>query len=114
MNDQLSLDTYAAERAKQAAIAQVEAAAPHDWKLDALDAVRQAARELPEFIADAVWARMPAGAYSAEPRAMGAIMVAAQKQGWIEPTDRWQLSASPRNHRRPQRVWRSIICHEVV
>lgn len=43
-------------------------------------------------------------------RAMGPVMKRARARGLIEPTDRVENSGRRRNHHRPLRVWRSLVC----
>jgi len=48
--------------------------------------------------------RFGGGATTHEPRAIGALMRRAHREGIIEPTDQYRNQGS---HGRPQRVWRS-------
>ena len=45
----------------------------------------------------------------AEPRAMGSVMKKASRDALIAPTSQFMPSARPACHRRPQRIWRSLI-----
>jgi len=45
-----------------------------------------------------------------EPRAMGAVMRSLARARVIEATDRTVESVRKANHRRPVRVWKSLIC----
>jgi hypothetical protein len=44
-----------------------------------------------------------------ENRALGPLMRELQKQGVCEPTEDWVESSQRGNHRRPMRVWHSLI-----
>jgi hypothetical protein len=44
-----------------------------------------------------------------EPRAMGAVMAKAAARGWCEPTNETRQSTRVPCHRRPLRVWRSLL-----
>jgi hypothetical protein len=78
----------------------------------ALRAVMRIARSKSRFTTDTVWKLLQRReqAHVAEPRAMGAVMRRACSEGFIRSTDEWQLSKRPACHRRPLRVWRSLIC----
>lgn len=75
-----------------------------------LDAVQATARRMGHLTGDDVWTTMTlADQDVTEGRALGAAMRAAQKAGWIIPTDRYIPSMRPEAHRGPKRVWRSTI-----
>ena len=111
MSTQPSLfDVPSAVEARDKAIEQVEANANPDWKKHAYTAIEHLARMRPQFTTDDVWQYMADRDIVAphEPRALGAIMVAAAKAGLIAPTDRYTPSARPECHRRPIKIWRSL------
>lgn len=89
------------------AIAVVDAAAPAEWKDMALDAVYQVCLHRTWFGSDDVWAELKEP--PPEPRALGAIMVKAQRLGYCEAQDDWNKSSLPRQHSRPVRLWKSKI-----
>jgi hypothetical protein len=89
------------------AIDVVEASANPEWKEEALAVVEKLARRSESLTTDAVWALMTTK--TTEPRAMGAIMRTATKLGYIEPTDYHIPSIRRASHRRPIRVWKSLI-----
>jgi hypothetical protein len=65
-----------------------------------------------EFTTDQVWSRLERRGEEGiprEPRALGALMTRAKRQGVIRPTDRTVLSCRPQCHCRPIRVWRSNV-----
>ena len=49
------------------------------------------------------------GPITHENRAMGPLMRQMQQSGWCEPTEDWAESRQRVNHRRPQRVWYSLV-----
>lgn len=82
------------------------------WRSFALRALLQAARQLDELTSDDVWRILNRQGIPAptEPRAMGPIMLAGVRRGWLARTGRTRIAdhpASP-NHMRPQAVYRSL------
>lgn len=103
MNDegQMNLD---------AALERVEAHADAEWKQAALEAVRLCARQMPEFTTDQIWKVLDRTDYGThEPRAMGAIMRQAVGLGWVKPTNQYRTSDRPECHKRPVKVWDSML-----
>jgi len=88
------------------------------WKPYALKAVYEAACLRREITSDDVWRVLHLRGIRSpkEPRAMGPIMVSAQRVGWIEQTDRTKISDDPStaNHSRPQRVYVSRVVDSVL
>jgi hypothetical protein len=112
MSDQEPTDFDAAKSAiaRDEAIERVEKHAAERWKVAALGAVRSVAARRPLFASDEVWRQIPDDAGKPhEPRAMGAVMRRAVREGWIEPTDDFKPTARVAAHRRPQRIWRSNL-----
>jgi hypothetical protein len=96
--------------ARDAAIAQVAQGASVEWLQEAMDTVISMAIRLDTFTTDEVWAQLETtDVWTHEPRAMGAIMVAAQRDGWVVATDQWRTSRRRRCHSRPLRVWQSLV-----
>lgn len=99
-------DRQASIDARDAAIERVEEHADARWKGAAWNALHRVLARKKEFIAADVFAEIPEHLRDVrEPRAMGAIIKAAQQAKLIEPTDRHRATDSVRSHRRPQRVW---------
>lgn len=98
-------DLPAARAAAQEGIDRADRSADLEWKVAAMTAVRQLARERQEFTTDDVWERIPR---VREPRALGAVMQKAARAGTIEKTDRVAESARPEAHANPKAVWRSL------
>lgn len=99
-------------QARDEAMARVENASAY-WRPYAMRALYEAAASRREITSDDVWRvlhrrKIPS---PGEPRAMGPVMVAGQKNGWIDQTDRTKISDDPStpNHSRPQRLYISKI-----
>ena len=111
MSNQPSLfDVPAAIEARDQAIEQVDTNASPEWKQHAIEAVKHLARMRPEFTTDDVHQYLADRGVEMthEPRALGAVMVAAARARIIAPTDRYTPSARPECHRRPVKIWRSL------
>jgi hypothetical protein len=78
-----------------------------EWIERAYQAVRTLATKNAIFTSDDVWVAVEGE--PREPRAMGAAMRRAALDGIIVATDRTVLSLRPNCHRRPIRVWRSLV-----
>lgn len=62
------------------------------------------------FTTDDVWKVMSTvDATPREPRAMGAAMVTARRAGWISPTNEYRPTDAVQAHRRPIRIWKSLV-----
>jgi len=92
---------------KNEAIDRVEEAADESWKNVALRAVKWRAKKGVNFTTDHVWAALEDAGVSPpkEPRAMGAIMRKAVREGLIVSTPKTEISTKESNHKRPVRVW---------
>lgn len=98
-----------ADAARDAAIDKAEIGADEAWLAAAAASIRYHAEHLKTFTTDEVWKLLSHLPEPREPRAMGAAMRNAQREEWIEATDRTKRSERPRCHRRPVRVWRSKL-----
>jgi len=107
MKQQSIFDIAAAIAAREASIAQVDAAASPDWKTAAIGAVAHLARSQDTFTTDDVWKLAPCTTH--EPRAMGAVMRHAAGLGMCVATERYEQSERVACHRRPLRVWQSRL-----
>jgi hypothetical protein len=76
------------------------------WRDEADAVLNQLSMTGIPFTTDDVWALI--GATTQEPRAMGAVMLRAARDGIIRSTDSYSESARPASHRRPLRVWVGI------
>ena len=107
MMEQLSLTD--AERVRDDAIARAERHALQQWKDLTMATIKELAVMCPRFTTDDVWielSRTPDVAKH-EPRALGSMIRAAYKLGWVAPTDQYVKSRRPECHARPVKVWRS-------
>lgn len=104
-------DAGAARAARDEAVDRVDRHADEAWKAAATDAIYLMATKRDEFTTDAVWWLLAHAGIGAphEERALGALMQAAQRQGWIQRTERTHKSVRPECHARDLRVWRSLI-----
>lgn len=104
-------DRQAARRLRDEAIGRVDHHADPVWKKQADFAIRSVATEHAEFSTDDVWQALHDLAVDMphEPRALGAAMRRAAKDGIIAPTNRTVNSARPECHCRPVRIWESRI-----
>lgn len=82
------------------------------WMRKARQSLMQVARMNASFTTDDVWADMllvDEFAVTHEPRAMGAVLRRAVKEGVCVATPRYQPSVRVECHARPVRVWRSLV-----
>lgn len=95
-----------AAAARDRAMTQVTENADTAWRSRALEAVRRTAELRAEFIVDDVW---DVGGLEStrEDRALGPVMLAARRAGWIRKTDR--VRPSVRSHLSGKPVWLSLI-----
>jgi hypothetical protein len=75
----------------------------------AFEAVRRVAKLFAEFTTDEAIAALGKSASTHDGRAWGAVMVRAQKQGLIAPTDRFRNTNRVSRHHAPIRIWKSLI-----
>lgn len=81
----------------------------------ALRAIEALAMQHPEFTTDDVWAYLEkhnptfVTYFSFEPRSLGHAMKLASRNIVIDATDAFIPSKRPECHRRPVRVWRSMV-----
>ena len=110
----MSNSISAAIAARDEAIDRVERNAFADWSEAAYLACCLVAEDQPFFTTDDVWQKMSIvfpQFKTHEPRAMGAIMRRAAKDGIAKPTDEYVRSDRPECHRRPTMRWESMT-HE--
>lgn len=92
------------EEARDEAIDCVERAADPEWMEVAFGVVRALALRGVKFTTDDVWQAV--GDWTAvEPRALGAVMRRAQREGLARPLAEYRKSTRPACHARPLRVW---------
>ncbi len=104
------LDLIAAQEAREQAVKRVAVNADPEWMTLALATICDLARVRDTMTTDDIWEAMhPHETFTHEPRAMGAAMRRAARNGWIEATPDYRSSARPSCHARPVRVWGSLI-----
>ncbi len=77
------------------------------WQLETIEVVRRLAGELLDFTTDEVWGRLEHP--PREPRQLGPLMRACERERIIERTGEFRSSIRQINHGRPQAVWRSLL-----
>jgi len=100
-------DLKEGQRQRDLALSRVEQG-KEVWIKEAKQAVWRCCQDFPEFTTDEVWAtglrKPPVG----DPRALGPVMLKAQKAKAIEPTERFRATRIVSNHAGPKRIWRSL------
>lgn len=105
------LDAVRGSAAKAAALRAVNDNADPVWKRNAKHAIYDLAQTRETFTTDDVWVLLHKRGEETphEPRALGALMNAAAKKNLIVSSGDWVESNRHECHRRPIRVWRSLI-----
>ena len=110
-NLQLTLDGALADLNRLDAIQRADDHADPDWHDVAYGCVLAVARRCATFTTDEVLielANHPA-ITTHEPRALGPVMMRAQRANVIAATDQFVNSEAVSRHRAPKRVWASLI-----
>lgn len=102
------LDGSEGDRLRDEALKRVEENAHNEWKKAAIAALEQVCRENEYFTSDDLAEKMGDNR-PREPRAFGAMILYAPRNGWAEATGRHIRSAQPSTHRSPRTVWRSLL-----
>lgn len=105
------MDLFDAAKARMEAddaITRVEHGCDPVWIELATRVVQRLARELPEFSTDQVWMELQEHVVR-EPRALGAVMRAAARYGWVRNSGRYVKSSRTACHSRPVPLWSSRI-----
>lgn len=91
-------------------INRAERNAEQDWFLTAERCLRLVARQKQSFTADDVWEQLREfRVETKDNRAMGAVFQNAYRDHLIVPINQWQASRRRVAHRRPVRVWKSLL-----
>lgn len=99
--NQMTLDDITNE-----AIDRVDRNADEEWKREAYEMVCVACSRYTEFTTDTIWSMLARTSLTThEPRAMGAIMRKAQRDGLIKATGQYTTSTRPECHKRPVMIW---------
>lgn len=95
--------------ARDEAIKRVTAHAAVGFIAAARVALEKCCFTMETFTTDEIWALIPEGITTHEPRAMAAIMRFAERNNWASPLDQYRPSVRPEAHAGPKRVWRSRV-----
>lgn len=93
-------------------IARADRNADTEWKKAADLSVRAVARRMTVFTTDDVWDELHLNhpdAHTHEPRALGAVMKRAMRDGLIIQTEQFVRSRRPQAHKAPIQVWGSAL-----
>lgn len=103
-----TFDRQASIDAREDAIDNAEEGAGQSWMEHAAEVLRRVAEGQEELTTDDL---RIAGLEECpgDPRALGAVMRNGSIMGWIERTDRTTNTTRVRAHRRPLRVWASLL-----
>jgi hypothetical protein len=98
-----------ATEARDKAITQVATNTNPTWAAQTMLIIKQIATNTFDFTTDDIWQQLSETSLPTphEPRALGALMIAAHRAGLITPTDRYRQSKRPECHARPIRVWQA-------
>ena len=107
------------ERLRDEGISHARGGAPVLALWEAVETVRLVALRRETLTSDDIWTALEAlweqGAMTfPEPRVMGAVFKVAEREGYVRPTEEHRLSRRPVCHRRPIRVWRSLLYRGVT
>jgi hypothetical protein len=104
-------DPVAGEIDRDDSIARAWRAANPDWRAWMYERIVEVARKKPYFITDDMerLRTLRQGPSTHENRAIGPLMLQAQRDKICLPTDDWVQSAQRVNHRRWMRVWYSLV-----
>jgi len=103
-NTKMFADTV--EMATAEAIERADEHADPEWKEQARRAIERAAA-LGEFTTDDVWLQLEGVEAPHEPRALGALIREARKNGLIVATGRYRKSSRVECHGNPKMIWRA-------
>lgn len=111
MEGEALFDAMLSDRARDNALRRVAHNVDTTWATAAERAIHTVAARQPSLTSDDVWQLLQTWnvAPPHEPRAMGAMMKRAQKQGWIKPTSTFKPTTRVQAHSSPTRVWQSEI-----
>lgn len=111
---QLTLDGALADQSRTDAIQRADDHADPDWRDVAYDCVVAVAQRCAMFTTDQVideLAKHPTVS-THEGRALGPVMMRAQRNNIIVATDQFVNSEAVSRHRAPKRVWASLVINQ--
>jgi len=111
MSDMPLFDSVNGVRRRDAAMERGEKSAGEAWKEAALHAIRACAHRYDFFTTDQVEEVMERLGVpkTHDLRALGSLMRRAQSMNICFPTNSIETSKLAKNHRRPKRVWKSLV-----
>lgn len=104
LNDPLQMSIFGGEYARDEAIANLEAA--YDGWINSVLKIISSIPDQQTFTTDYLWEQVDSE--PKEPRAMGAVMTKAKKDGLISATGNYIKSRRAECHARPVMIWRRI------
>lgn len=111
-NLQLTLDGALADLSRTDALQRVDDHADPDWRDVAYQCVVAVAKRCAMFTTDEVLDELSHYNVSThEGRALGPVMMRAQRNSVIVATDQFVNSEAVSRHKAPKRVWASLIIH---
>lgn len=98
-------------KATEEAIDRARRGTAAEWRVLAINALYGLCLNKAEFTSDDLWGCLEIDGVEPprEPSALGPIMRVGKGMGWAETTNMTRESSRPIQHRKPQRVWRSLI-----
>ena len=110
MNDATLWDVFAAEQARDEALARVDAHADEVWRETTLKVIRDLAVARDELTSDDVWLALAEhDCETHDNRALGSVMRHAASLGMIARTDTTRRSVRTTRHAGDVRVWRCLL-----
>ena len=103
-SDPLQTSLFAGESARDEAVANLDLA--YDGWIDSVIKIILSIPIYQTFTTDYLWEKVEATPN--EPRAMGAVMTRAKKEGLVSSTGKYIKSRRPECHARPVMIWRRV------
>ena len=103
-SDPLQTSLFAGESARDEAVANLDLA--YDGWIDSVIKIILSIPIYQTFTTDYLWEQVETTPN--EPRAMGAVMTRAKKEGLVSPTGKYIKSRRPECHARPVMIWRRV------
>tara|TARA_R100000458_G_C8273513_1_gene248406 strand:- start:1169 stop:1540 length:372 start_codon:yes stop_codon:yes gene_type:complete len=104
INDPLQMSMFEGEKAKDEAVSKLDMA--YDGWIDSVMEIIFSIPRGQTFTTDYLWEQVETTPN--EPRAMGAVMTRARKEGSVSSTGKYIKSRRPECHARPVMIWRRV------
>lgn len=102
--------SVAAQEAAHAGMAQVEGNTSPEWREQALAALKRVCETRARLTTDDVWAELDLCQIPVHNNsALGPIMLAGSKRGWMKFSGTMQASSRPTRHGNQLRIWMSCL-----